>query len=148
MDNKDELATEADPRFPSGPWLGFFTQPPFPNKFWMELRLNFSDGTLTGQGRDWVGEFLIRGQYDLNDGSCHWVKSYLGKHDVFYKGYNEGKGIWGAWEIAAETETLTGGFYIWPEGMSDPTQQHLTEEADIPLTVEDCEVIEIATLDD
>ncbi len=30
---------------------------------------------------------------------CHWTKTYVGAHDVFYKGFREGKGIWGTWEI-------------------------------------------------
>ena len=27
---------------------------------------------------------------------------------------------------------MTGGFHIWPEGMADPTVQHLSEEAEVP----------------
>ena len=71
---------------------------------------------LVGEGRDWVGRFVCTGRYDLTDGRCHWTKRYLGRHDVFYKGYNEGKGIWGAWEIPQGADGLrwTGGFYIWP----------------------------------
>jgi hypothetical protein len=81
-----------------------------------------------------VGKFIVRGQYSLADGKCHWTKRYVGKHDVFYQGFNEGKGIWGVWEIALTPEHagLRGGFHIWPEGMSDPTQSHLTEQADLP----------------
>ena len=50
-------------------------------------------------------------RYDVADGRCHWTKRYLGKHDVFYKGFNEGKGIWGVWEIPATNLTAqqTGG---------------------------------------
>lgn len=89
---------ETDPRFPSGPWVGFFLQNYHPvGRHTMELRLTFADGNLTGEGRDWVGTFLIKGQYTIADGKCHWTKKYLGKHDVFYQGYNEGKGIWGVW---------------------------------------------------
>jgi len=124
---------ETDPRFPSGPWVGFFLQPLIPGRHRMELRLTFQNGTLTGEGRDWVGEFRIRGRYDVSDGRCHWHKRYLGKHDVYYQGFNEGKGIWGTWEISWDYQR--GGFHIWPEGMADPTAEHLTEEADLPLTV-------------
>jgi hypothetical protein len=104
----------------------------------MELRLQFRGGTITGEGRDWVGAFLIHGQYTLSDGRCHWHKRYIGRHDVFYKGFNEGKGIWGTWELSnsALPVVLTGGFHIWPEGMADPTQPGLSEEADLPITVE------------
>jgi hypothetical protein len=131
---------ETDPRFPSGPWVGFFTQPILPGKHLMELRLHFSAGVLTGDGRDWVGPFILRGRYDLADGKCYWTKRYLAKHDVYYQGYNEGKGIWGKWEIPADQnggQHWSGGFHIWPEGMGDPTQQALTEEADLPIAIEE-----------
>lgn len=128
---------ESDPRFPSGPWTGFFLQPLVPGRHLMELRLAFHQGTITGDGRDWVGPFVVRGRYGLGDGKCHWTKRYVGKHDVFYQGYNEGRGIWGTWEIPASdiSSHQRGGFHIWPEGMADPTGSHLTEEADLPVVV-------------
>ena len=135
----DQLPTdlETDPRFPSGPWIGFFLQKAMPGRHRMELRLQFRNGTLTGEGRDWVGAFIIRGQYTVADGRCHWQKRYLAKHDVFYQGFNEGKGIWGVWEIPTEVlpDVRTGGFHIWPEGLADPTQPTLSEEADLPVDV-------------
>lgn len=128
---------ETDPRFPSGPWTGYFLQPAIPGRHLMELQLTFQQGHLTGEGRDYVGEFILRGQYFLEDGKCYWTKRYVGKHDVFYQGYNEGKGIWGVWEIpeARQQAAQRGGFHIWPEGMADPTQSHLAEEAQIPIPV-------------
>jgi hypothetical protein len=91
---------------------------------------------MKGDGRDWVGELVIDGRYDLADGKCSWTKKYVGKHDVFYEGYNEGKGIWGSWEIAARVR-LHGGFHIWPEGMGDPSDDHLVEEAEPPAPEEE-----------
>lgn len=130
---------ETDPRFPSGPWVGFFLQPLIPGRHAMELGLTFSNGEMTGEGRDWVGKFIIRGRYDVQEGKCHWTKKYVGKHDVFYNGFNEGKGIWGTWEIPEQAALAyqRGGFHIWPEGMADPTGQTLTEQADLPAFVED-----------
>lgn len=125
---------ESDPRFPSGPWTGFFLQRELPGRHLMELHLTFRDGGLRGEGRDRVGDFVLRGRYDLADGKCSWVKHYVGRHDVFYRGYNEGKGIWGVWTIPPYHQ---GGFHIWPEGMRDPTQPELTEEADPPAPVEE-----------
>ncbi|WP_158633446.1 hypothetical protein [Tautonia sociabilis] len=122
--------TETDPRFPSGPWTGFFLMRERPGRHWMELQLTFREGVLIGEGRDFVGQFLLRGRYDLTDGTCHWIKNYIGRHDVFYQGYNEGKGIWGTWEIPPVSR---GGFHIWPEGMEDPTQQRLSAAADAPV---------------
>jgi hypothetical protein len=133
---------ETDPRFPSGPWVGFFTQPILPGKHSMELRLSFHQGVMTGDGRDWVGPFTIQGRYDLSNGKCHWHKKYLSKHDVHYTGFNEGKGIWGTWEIPPNQNGglhWTGGFYIWPEGWPDPTMEHLYEEADPPIVVKEQE---------
>jgi len=103
----------------------------------MELHLAFQQGQMTGEGRDYVGQFIVRGQYSLGDGRCHWIKRYVGKHDVFYQGYNEGKGIWGIWEIpdTQHYNSQRGGFHIWPEGMADPTQPHLAEAAEIPTPV-------------
>ena len=134
MKKPDPSVLETDPRFPSGPWTGFFLQPNLPGRHLMELILTFSGGNLTGEGRDWVGQFIIRGSYSTLDGKCHWTKRYTGKHDVFYQGFNEGKGIWGTWEIPGDSGSTSsrGGFHIWPEGMADPTQQHLTEAAELP----------------
>ena len=135
MDQTEHLGLESDPRFPSGPWTGFFLQKAVPGKHLMDLRLTFAQGVLTGEGRDWVGDFILRGQYELATGKCHWSKRYLGKHDVFYDGFNEGKGIWGTWEISADQNLgmqLRGGFHIWPEGMRDPTERVLVEHADVP----------------
>src|ERR1700722_20862042 len=118
---------ETDSRFPSGPWVGFFLQKELPGRHYMEMTLTFEQGTMTGEGRDRVGQFIIRGRYTLEDGKCWWTKRYLGKHDVFYQGYNEGKGIWGTWEIPPDIYPVGfhGGFYIWPVGMGDPSGEHL-----------------------
>ena len=77
----------------------------------MELHLEFSEGRISGDGKDDVGTFLIRGEYDPNSLECRWVKAYLGAHQVFYRGFREGKGIWGTWEINVVAH---GGFHIWP----------------------------------
>ena len=118
------LDVETDPRFPSGPWRGFFLMAHWPGRHQMELDLTFRQGVMTGEGRDRIGPFLIRGKYNLDDGKCHWSKRYIGKHDVAYQGYNEGKGIWGIWEIPP---SWRGGFHIWPTAMGDPTSPHLAE---------------------
>jgi hypothetical protein len=135
----ENIELETDPRFPSGPWIGFFLQREIPGRHQMELHLTFRQGSMTGEGRDWVGKFVIKGRYSTEDGRCYWHKRYLAKHDVFYQGYNEGKGIWGTWELPPPISLLMhplGGFHIWPKAMGDPTGQHLTEEADVPAPVE------------
>jgi hypothetical protein len=77
----------------------------------MDLGLTFANGNMTGDGADDVGRFLIKGRYDAASHECYWTKSYLGAHDVFYRGFREGKGIWGTWEITIHDH---GGFHIWP----------------------------------
>ena len=61
MSNESIPELETDPRFPSGPWTGYFLQRQIPGKHLMELRLTFIKGSMTGEGRDWVGDFVIRG---------------------------------------------------------------------------------------
>lgn len=96
----------------------------------MELQLTFRQGVMTGEGRDLIGPFVIRGRYQVDNGECWWTKKYIKKHDVFYHGYNEGKGIWGLWEIPPSWK---GGFHIWPESMGDPTRRTLASALDIPV---------------
>jgi hypothetical protein len=110
----------------------------------MELSLTFFERVMTGEGRDMIGRFLIRGKYNLDDGKCRWTKRYIGKHDVAYQGYNEGKGIWGLWEIPPSSR---GGFHIWPSAMGDPMSPRLAEAIDEPIAVPlvpDFEVVEAA----
>src|SRR4051794_26436975 len=114
-----EPPLETDSRFPSGAWKGFFLQPALTrDRLWMDLHLTFRNGLIRGEGRDRIGPFLIAGRYELDDGNCRWSKRYVGKHDVAYRGYNEGKGIWGTWQILP---TWHGGFHIWPVAMGDPS---------------------------
>jgi hypothetical protein len=134
---------ETDPRFPSGKWAGFWTDKRVPGKHQMELILTFANGSMIGSGRDFVGSFNIDGAYQINDGLCVFVKQYVGKHAVGYRGFNEGKGIWGTWELSQQGIKVTGGFHIWPEGMPDPTQPVLEEEAEAPSEVDSDELLTV-----
>ena len=123
----DELpGTEADPRFPSGKWTGFYKYHGLNDKHPMELLLSFGGGTMAGEGRDPVGEFTVKGRYHTDDGACNFTKQYLRRHAVDYAGFNEGKGIWGTWAIGPSK----GGFHIWPEAMGDPSLDALAAEAE------------------
>ncbi len=105
----------------------------------MELLLTFREETISGEGRDKVGNFIVRGHYTVADGKCRWHKRYVDQHDVYYQGYAEEKGIWGTWELHPKElyGHVKGGFYIWPEGLGDPTQTSLSTEADVPAPVEE-----------
>ena len=61
MEGMDAPATETD--FPSGPWAGFYQ---FDGRcFPQQLELTFEGGVIRGGGWDNVGEFTIKGSYDL-----------------------------------------------------------------------------------
>ena len=105
----------SDELFSSGPWTGFYNYQPG-DRHRMDLHLTFANGSMSGEGKDDVGRFLIKGRYDAATRECHWTKSYVGAHDVFYRGFREGKGIWGTWEITIRHH---GGFHIWPHQAGD-----------------------------
>jgi hypothetical protein len=127
----DPRQLETDPRFPSGPWTGFFMQRVLPGRSTMTLDLTFHDGQLEAKGSDIVGPFTFTGTYDREDGKCRWTKKYLRKHRVAYTGVNEGQGIWGVWEINLLWGLLRdrGVFHIWPANMPAPDETDLTERA-------------------
>ncbi|MGD0058649.1 MAG: hypothetical protein ABSD58_04445 [Verrucomicrobiia bacterium] len=97
----------------------------------MNLGLTFAKGAITGEGNDDLGPFVIRGKYVGKSGECHWTKTYVGKHDVFYKGYREGRGIYGGWEIGTKHH---GGFHIWPVGSFGGEQDAEPKPEEKPLT--------------
>jgi hypothetical protein len=135
-DETDDLVgNEPDPRFPSGPWVGYFLQRTGrPGKHWMEMDLTFRAGVISGAGRDLVGKFVFRGAYSTEDGKCSLVKNYIGLHAVNYAGYNEGRGIYGGWSIP--TDGLHGGFLVWPKGMRlGPDDGSLAEEEPLEMAV-------------
>jgi len=117
--------------FPSGPWAGFFTYHGDSRKWGMDLSLSFENGRMTGEGHDAVGPFVIVGAYDAAAKECHWTKTYVAAHDVFYQGFREGKGIWGTWEIG---RLARGGFHIWPQGGMDGENE--AEQAEQPRPAE------------
>jgi len=143
----EPMETEADSRFPSGKWVGFFTDKRLAGKLPTELILTFRDGKMTGEGRDLVGDFTVLGRYATGDGVCSWNKTYFRAHTVSYAGFNEGKGIWGTWTLLDHGLTFTGGFHIWPEGYGIDTGDRLREEADLPDAVEVRELAPVGELE-
>jgi hypothetical protein len=101
----------SDQVFPSGPWVGFYTYAARARRHRMDLALEFGNGRITGEGNDEIGPFIISGRYDSKSGECHWTKTYICRHDVYYAGSRSGKGIGGTWEIR---QVDRGGFRIWP----------------------------------
>ena len=119
----------SDERFPSGPWTGFYNYSP-QDKHRMDLDLTFAAGRMSGDGNDDVGRFMIRGQYDVRSLECWWTKAYVGAHDVFYRGFREGKGIWGTWEITLHDH---GGFHIWPKRAGEGEAETVSAKKEQPV---------------
>jgi hypothetical protein len=115
--------------FPSGPWTGFYNYGNSARKHRMDLVLTFADRVVSGDGCDDVGQFLVSGRFDDTNGECYWTKTYVGGHDVYYRGFREGKGIWGLWELTVDS----GGFHIWPRGEEEGEQEHESAEEPAPL---------------
>ena len=115
--------------FPSGPWVGFYNYQPG-DRHRMDLNLHFAQGKVEGDGSDDIGRFLVRGRFDTTNRECHWTKTYLGAHDVFYRGFREGKGIWGTWEIGTFSH---GGFHIWPRQAGEGEERSETEQRSEPV---------------
>lgn len=112
--------------FPSGQWVGFYTYAGRTRKHLMDLVLEINNGVMKGDGADGIGFFTISRNYSSQSGECTWVKQYVGRHAVDYKGYREGKGIWGTWTLA----NWKGGFHIWPlsEGPALETAKEAAEK--------------------
>ena len=130
---RDDIAAgpEADPRFPGGPWTGFFLQYWLPGRQRTDVDLDFAGGSLAGTGTDRVGRYTVDGTYDPVTGRCEWTKQYVGKHRVAYRGVNDGHGIWGVWEIRLLGGLYAdrGGFHLWPAGTDVSEESDRTERA-------------------
>ena len=115
--------------FPSGPWTGFFNYAAGGQKVRTDMVLHFTGDRVTGEGCDSVGPFVIDGRFSREAGDCWWMKNYVGAHSVWYRGFREGKGIWGTWEIPGDRQ---GGFQIWPVGEEPAEASAATREEEIP----------------
>ncbi len=104
---------EQDHRLPTGEWNGFYLESHQPRRGWMHLYMSFEHGKIAGEGTDYVGPWTATGDYDLESGACHWVKKYVGKHQVNYRGICGPNGIQGQWRIL----WTKGEFHIWPKSM-------------------------------
>jgi len=116
--------------FPSGPWIGFYNYRPGGERHYMSLTLEFAGGIVTGSGNDDIGFFTIVGTYDIQELECNFIKTYPGSHEVSYRGFREGRGIWGVWEIPPGAR---GGFYIWPVNKMGEEIEEEKKQAIIPL---------------
>ncbi|HLU39057.1 MAG TPA: hypothetical protein VK081_06705 [Planctomycetota bacterium] len=117
-------------RFPSGPWTGFYLDPRQPGQHRTDLDLSFYRGKIAGSGSDKAGAFTITGRYS-EDGEVRWSKSYAG-HAVTYRGFREGKGIWGTWQLEDGGHVVRGGFHIWPQRAGEGIEENAEVAASDP----------------
>jgi hypothetical protein len=122
------LPSPDDDLFPSGEWTGFYIQNR--RQYRQDLVLTFANGRMRGSGGDSIGAFAIRGRYDAVTLEVTWTKTYLGAHSVHYRGFREGKGIWGTWEIRS---SFRGGFHIWPRRAGEFTEAAAASEEVVAL---------------
>ena len=110
--NNSTPTLETDPRFPSGPWVGFFDDDPVHDvRIWMSMDLQFADQLIQGTGVDRIGKFTMRGTYNLDEHGYVNIWKRYDTHEAVYQGLAEDHGIWGAWELSTGHK---GGYYIWP----------------------------------
>ncbi|MDG2014024.1 MAG: hypothetical protein P8J33_10985 [Pirellulaceae bacterium] len=127
MPTSELPSLEPDTRLPSGEWTGFYLEEHKPKRSWMHLYLHFEEHEIRGEGTDYVGPWLIKGTYDLENSICHWYKQYLKKHRVQYTGTITDSGIEGSWNIR---DWNSGPFHIWPHNRSDLTNLFLKDDLD------------------
>lgn len=116
-----------DDPIPSGPWHGFYNYDAGGERHRMDLRLDFREGRIRGDGIDDIGRFAIRGTYDAATLRCSWFKTYIGAHTVHYDGVFDLGSIWGLWTL----DFGRGGFRIWPGARGEGVSREASE--DVPL---------------
>ena len=129
---KSESASRTDPRFPSGPWVGYYRQGRTQSR--QRMTLTFANGRIGGSGTDPCGPFDLTGTYDTTTGASRWTKSYT-THRVFYDGSAaEGDGIPGTWSIKGGGGIAmdTGQFLIWPDALALEEAKSLRKQEPVP----------------
>ena len=98
--------------YPSGPWVGHWDQDGMGRQSMHDLVLEFDAHRISGQGRDCVGEFTLRGEI-APDATVSLIKQYVGRHAVVYSGQHDGEGmIFGVWVLHGDD----GKFAMRPAG--------------------------------
>ncbi len=92
----------------------------------MNLYLDFTNSTISGQGTDYVGPWTISGNFAQETAECVWIKQYLGKHRVRYQGVWGKTGIVGRWTIGS---LISGDFHIWPAEFTEIQAAYLAQES-------------------
>ena len=131
-DDSNKGLDEQDPRFPSGPWFGFYHQNGIQSR--QRFSLFFSNGIIRGEGKDPVAPFAVKGTYNADSGKVSITKTYTDYH-VFYDGLADGDGIRGDWSIPYFGGIVCdrGVFHIWPDELAMEEARKLEQEEPEPL---------------
>src|SRR5215469_5353071 len=114
---------------PSGPWTGYYLYGHAGARHRMRLGLTFTrDGKIQGEGVDDIAPFLIDGSFDSPTSQAKWTKAYVGAHTVEYSGIYSQRAIRGDWTLIG----LTGGFWIWPDGLEQSEETAAQVELEQP----------------
>lgn len=90
-------------------WQGYWEQPVWGRQPMRQLVLRFDGSDIEGEGVDVIGAFLFQGGID-DTGTVSLVKSYIGRHQVQYRGNYDGEGtIAGLWTIPG---AMSGPFLL------------------------------------
>ncbi|MCX5690659.1 MAG: hypothetical protein NTV94_12915 [Planctomycetota bacterium] len=129
--DSDPGLDEQDPRFPSGPWFGFYRQGGVQSR--QRFALHFRNGRIRGEGKDPVAPFAVSGSYSNQTGSVFLTKSYK-DYCVHYAGRAEGDGIPGSWTIEFFGGIVcdAGEFHIWPDELAMEELRKLQKEEPVP----------------
>ncbi len=99
----------------------------------MQLRFEFRDGLIHGEGQDQSGPFRLIGRYNLRTGQCQWATRYADGHDAFHRGYSESGSIWGRWQQSLE---LSGSYHVWSAEQDWLHRERLLKEAQQSIVIE------------
>ena len=115
-------------QLPPGEWTGFYLEFHRPERSWMNLFLQTENDEIKAEGTDYVGPWTAIGTFNPTTGDAHWVKQYVGKHQVIYQGRYLDGCISGTWQIGI----VEGPFTIWPKSMAHWTELYLKKDLEVP----------------
>jgi hypothetical protein len=79
---------------PSAPSTGFYNYGRSTRKHRMDLVLTFPGHTISGEGYDDVGQFVVTERFDGTNNECYSIKTYIGAHNTFtIAGFARAKGL-------------------------------------------------------
>jgi hypothetical protein len=96
-------------------WAGYYEQAG--RHYAQQLKLEFADGLIRGDGIDGLGTFVVEGEYrtERDRTRLGWIKTYERAHSVLYLGGFDGRVIRGQWRLPDGS----GEFELAPAAGSD-----------------------------